>query len=87
MQFEATDEDSCRIVDPAPLQLAAGFLQAPFGTFEEALTSRTMTQPGSNSIYKIPLKVQEACYSRDTLAKALYAKVGPPPGHLRASAS
>jgi myosin heavy subunit len=29
----------------------------------------------SGSLYKIPLKVQEACYSRDSLSKAIYAKL------------
>ena len=73
IEFEPTDEDACKVGDRAPLEIAARFMQAPLVAFEEALISRTMTQPGSNSIYKIPLKVQEARYSRDTLAKALYA--------------
>ena len=75
LDFEPTDEDSCRIVDRTPLEHAAAFLQTPLTAFEEALTSRTMYQPGSNSIYKIPLKVHEATFSRDTLAKALYNKI------------
>ena len=75
VEFVATDDDSCHVADKAPLEHAAGFMQAGLAAFEEALTSRTMTQPGSNSIYKIPLKVQEAIFSRDTLAKAVYAKM------------
>ncbi|KOO32866.1 myo6 protein [Chrysochromulina tobinii] len=75
IEFEPTDEDSCHVLDRTPLELAAGFMQAPLTAFEEALISRTMTQPGSSSIYKIPLKVQEARYSRDTLTKALYAVI------------
>ena len=75
IEFEPTDDDSCHVLDRTPLELAAGFMQAPLATFEEALISRTMAQPGSSSIYKIPLKVQEARYSRDTLTKALYAVI------------
>jgi len=49
-------------------------VQLPVGTVEEALVSRTMTSM-SGSIYKIPLKEQEASYSRDALSKALYGKL------------
>ena len=88
----------------AHLVLLAHFLspQTTEATLEEALTSRTMTSKVSDSIYKIPLKMQalsirgpkemlsahalqisqphmpplqEASFSRDSLAKAIYAKV------------
>ena len=75
IDFDATDDDSCKVADRGPLERSASFLQAPLTTFEEALISRTMTQPGSNSVYKIPLKKAEAEYSRDSLTKALYAKI------------
>jgi myosin-6 len=75
IEFQALDEDSCVVSDRSPLEASGGFLQTDLTAFEEALTSRTMTQPGSNSIYKIPLKRSEAEFSRDTLAKALYAKL------------
>jgi myosin heavy subunit len=75
VEFTPTDEDSCHIADKGALTLAASFIGTDIVSFEEALTLRTMTQPGSDSIYKIPLKAQEACYSRDTLAKAHYAKL------------
>ena len=75
VEFVETDADSCKIVDLQPLQNAAEFMQTPVQNFEEGLVSRTMTQPMSGSNYKIPLKVQEARYSRDTLAKALYARM------------
>lgn len=41
-----------------------------------------MTQPMSDSVYKIPLKVHEARYSRDTLSKAIYARCVKPPSSL-----
>ena len=75
VEFVETDADSCKIVDPEPLRIAAEFLQTPAQIFEEALISRTMTQPMSDSVYKIPLKVQEARYSRDTLTKAVYSRL------------
>ena len=40
----------------------------------QALTTRTMKSM-SDSIYKIPLKVHEAEYSRDSLAKVAYARL------------
>ena len=74
VSFSPTEEDACKISDAQPLQAACDFLKVPFATFEEALVSRTM-KSFSGSLYKIPLKVQEACYSRDSLSKAIYAKL------------
>ena len=74
VSFAQTDEDACNIADAAPLQKACEYLQVPVEVLEEALTSRTM-KSFSGSLYKIPLKVQEACYSRDAVAKAVYAKL------------
>ena len=74
ISFAVTDEDACNIADAAPLQKACEYLQVPVEVLEEALTSRTM-KSFSGSLYRIPLKVQEACYSRDAVAKAVYAKL------------
>lgn len=72
--FRAIDEDSCDIGTPDAVAAVAELLKVGPNMLEEALTKRTMRSL-SNSIYKIPLKAQEAAYSRDTLAKAVYAKL------------
>ena len=74
IHFAETDDDSCQVDAAAPMQKAAELLQVPVAALEEALTTRTMKSM-SDSVYKIPLKAQEAGYSRDTLAKAVYARL------------
>ena len=74
IHFAETDDDSCQVDAAAPMQKAAELLQVPVAALEEALTTRTMKSM-SDSVYKIPLKAQEAGYSRDTLAKAVYERL------------
>ncbi|EOD09565.1 hypothetical protein EMIHUDRAFT_448407 [Emiliania huxleyi CCMP1516] len=73
--FDSTDDaESCAVSAPDAVNATARLMQLPPAALEEALTSRTMKSL-SGSVYKIPLKAQEANYSRDTLAKAIYAKL------------
>merc|ERR1719261_1230511 len=74
IHFVETDDDSCRVNQDASLHNAAELLQLSISSLGEALTTRTM-KSRSNSIYNIPLKVQEAAYSRDSLAKIVYARL------------
>ena len=68
----------CKAAAPPARRLSvaalASLLRVGVCDLEEALSSRTMTSM-SKSVYKIPLKVHEARFSCDSLAKAVYARV------------
>ena len=72
--FDETEDDSCQIAETGSVRYVASLLRVGVCDLEEALSSRTMTSM-SKSVYKIPLKVHEARFSCDSLAKAVYARV------------
>jgi myosin-1 len=76
IHFEEGAQSNAVIRDREPLELAAKFFEVDVPVFEKGVTTRIMkSRSASGSFYEIPLKPQEAQYSRDALAKAIYNRL------------
>jgi len=69
-------DEAAEVATPDAIEAAASLLKCPKQKLQDALEYRTMTSPSKrNSVYVIPCNVPGAEEARDSLAKALYAKV------------
>ena len=66
------DEESCRVGDTASLSRAASMLEVSASELGDALIKRVRRLPSGQEVVS-PQTVEQACASRDALAKAIYA--------------
>lgn len=67
--------DGCRVSNVDVLQLVAKFFYIEPKKLETALITKTVEAGGRKSLYMSPLRVEEAIYVRDALAKSLYSLI------------
>eukprot|EP00301_Raphidiophrys_heterophryoidea_P005017 c12143_g1_i1.p1 GENE.c12143_g1_i1~~c12143_g1_i1.p1 ORF type:complete len:1493 (+),score=327.31 c12143_g1_i1:156-4634(+) len=76
VDFDEGAQNNAIVTDRKALEIAAEFFEVPLTVFEKGVTTRIMkSRSASGSFYEIPLKPQEAAYSRDALAKAIYNRL------------
>uniref|UniRef100_A0A1I8HT49 Myosin motor domain-containing protein n=1 Tax=Macrostomum lignano TaxID=282301 RepID=A0A1I8HT49_9PLAT len=78
VQFRsAAGDDQVDVVDVRQLESPAAFLQIDCETLRLKLTSRLMESKwgGKSENINVPLNQEQACYTRDALAKGLYSRL------------
>ncbi|PAA88820.1 hypothetical protein BOX15_Mlig024707g2, partial [Macrostomum lignano] len=78
VQFRsAAGDDQVDVVDFRQLESPAAFLQIDCETLRLKLTSRLMESKwgGKSENINVPLNQEQACYTRDALAKGLYSRL------------
>lgn len=73
LEQDPSDADKSVITSPEELEKLSDLMGIPSSAITEALTSRSVK--ARNEVFTVPLKREDAAYSRDALAKGIYANI------------